>query len=249
MRQLVLAACGIGAWLALAGPARAQDDESRAAVARAMKAMGGEDKLAAYKGSHVKAKGTVSIMGMDLTFTAELFGQEPDKQKAVIEFSVMGMNFTLVEVFNGDKGWRSINGKTDKLTADDLKEHKEDENAERVSRLVALKEKQYKLSSLGDVKVGEHQTVGVLVSREGYRDVSLYFDKKTHLLVKSETRGLNPEKQEVAVEKLFSDYKELIPGVRVASKIVVNHDGKRFLDINVTEARAVDHDASIFAEP
>src|SRR4051794_5221344 len=68
MRQFVVAACGLGILLAVSGPARAQDDECRSVVARAMKAVGGEDKLAAYKAAHVKGKGTVSVMGMDLEF-------------------------------------------------------------------------------------------------------------------------------------------------------------------------------------
>src|SRR5262245_18750328 len=184
MRHLVLAACGIGACLALAGPARAQDDECRAVVAKAMKALGGEDKLAAYKGAHLKGKGTLAVTGMDVEITAELYVQQPDKPKAVIEFSAMGMSFTFIQVHNGDKAWQSVNGMTNQGGADELKELKESMNEDRVTKLVALKEKLYKLSSLGDVKVGEHPTFVVLVSREGYRDFSLYFDKKSHLLVK-----------------------------------------------------------------
>src|SRR4051812_34091764 len=100
MRQLALAACGLCAWLALPGASQAQDDECRAVVAKAMKAAGGEDKLAAAKGIYLKAKGVVHVMGNDLDFTAELYGQDPDKQKAVIESNFNGMNLTLIKVVN-----------------------------------------------------------------------------------------------------------------------------------------------------
>jgi len=251
MRTFMLAACGLCAWLTLAGPARAQDDESRAIVAKGIKAFGGEERLAKHQGHYVKGKGTVHIMGMDLEYTAEIYEQEPDKQKAVIEFSIMGQNFTFTEVYNGDKGWRNIMGKTMAVEADDLKEHKQNAHAERVAGLLALKDKAYKLSSLGEMKVNGRAAVGILVTRQDYRDVSLFFDKQTNLLVKVETRAKDPNTmQEATQEKLMTDYKELVPGFQLPTKLVINYDGKKFLDMTVTEARMVEkHDASIFAEP
>ncbi len=251
MRTLTLAACGVCAWLALAAPARAQDNECRAVIARAMKAVGGEEKLAANRAHYLKGKGTIAVMGMDLEFTIEIWDQQPDKQKAVIEINVMNMNFTITQVYNGDKGWQNIMGKTKAVDADELKEHKESTNAERVAGLVALKNKAYKLSSLGEVKVNDRAAVGILVTRDGYRDVSLYFDKQSHLLVKTETRAKNPSSmQEETQEKLLSDYKALDQGVRVPTRLVINYDGKKVLDMTISEARMSEqHDASIFAEP
>jgi hypothetical protein len=251
MRQLALAACGVCLWLGLPGPTQAQDDECRAVIAKAMKAAGGEDKLAAARGIYLKAKGVVTVMGNDLDFTAELYGQDPDKQKSVIEANFNGMNFTITKVIDGKMGWQRINNDTVKLTDDQMKEEKESFNAERAANLVALKEKHYKLSSLGDVKVGDQQAVGILVSREGFRDVSLYFDKKTHFLVKTETRAQDPNtQQEATQEKFLGEYKELVPGMPMASKLKINFDNKKFLDATITEARVVEqHDASIFAKP
>jgi len=247
----MLATCGLCAWLALAGPARAQDDECRAIVAKGIKALGGEERLAKHQGHYFKGKGQVHVMGMDLEFTAEVYEQQPDKQKAEIEFAIMGQNFKFIEVYNGDKGWRNIMGKTMAVEADDMKEHKQNAHAERVSGLLVLKDKAYKLSSLGEVKVNGRAAQGVLVARQDYRDVSLFFDKETSLLIKVETRGKDPNTmQEGAQEKLFLDYKELVPGFQIPTKMVINFDGKKFMDINVTEARMVEkHDASIFAEP
>ena len=51
-------------WLLLAGSSSAQDEECRAVIAKAMKAVGGEDKLAKIKAVQTKSKGVLSVMGM-----------------------------------------------------------------------------------------------------------------------------------------------------------------------------------------
>jgi len=251
MKKLVALTCGLSAWLLLAGTSPAQDDECRTVIAKGIKALGSEEKLVALRTAHIKGKGTITVQGMDLEFTAEIFTQQPDKQKLIVDFSVNNMNFTLTRVVDGGKGWQNIMGNTAALDAQELMEAKEAINAERVISLVPLlKDKEYKLSTLGETKVGDHQTVGIQVTRKGYRDVSLYFDKKTYILVKSESRGLDPEKQEVNQEKLYSEYKELVPGLKVAGKMVINNDGKKFMDLTITEVRPVErHDDSLFTKP
>jgi len=251
MRTTIVAVCSLYGWLGLAATGRAQDEECRAVVAKAMKASGGEDKLAALKAAEMKAKGKVHVMGMEIEFTADLYTQEPEKQKAVLNFTIMNMNITLTQVFDGKKGWQNVMGTTTELGADDLKEHRENMNAERVNGLVALKEKHYKLSTLGEVKVGDQLAVGLQVTREGFRDVNLYFDKKTHLLIKMETRALDPNsKQEVNQEKLYSEFKDFGNGLTLPAKMVINNDGKIFLDAVITDVRPVErHDDSVFAKP
>jgi hypothetical protein len=247
---LLTAACGLVAWLTLTGPAPAQEKECREVIARAMKAVGGEERLAVLRGTHLKGKGAVSIMGLDLQFTVEMLSQQPDRQKTVLDLNVNGMDIQVTQVFRGDKGWTSVMGNVTEVDADTVKSYRDSLHEERVAGLVALKEKHYQLTLLGEAKVGDRQAVGVRVAREGYRDVKLYFDKQSHLLVKSETRTLDPGKQEVNQEKFYSDFKELIPGLKLATKQVINHDGKRFMEVTVTELRAVDQfDDKVFAKP
>ena len=251
MHRWVAVACGLCAWLLLAGSSPAQDQECRAVIAKAMKAVGGEDRLAKIKATHTKAKGVLSAMGMDLEFTLETFGQSPDKIRVVLDLNINNMNIQILQVFNGPKGWVNVMGNTVDLDADTIKQVKEATHSEKVTNLVALKDKEYKLSTLGEVKVGDHQTVGIQVSRKGYHDVSLYFDKKSHLLVKSESRAYDQfSKQEVNQEKLYSEYKELIPGLKMASKVVINNDGKKLMDLIITEVQPVErHDDSMFTKP
>src|SRR5947209_11418421 len=99
MRKLVLAACGLCAGLLLAGPGQAQEEECRAIVAKAIKAVGSEEKLAAFKASQSKAKGTISIQGMEFEFTVESFSQPPDKYKIVADLNINNNNVQVIQVF------------------------------------------------------------------------------------------------------------------------------------------------------
>jgi hypothetical protein len=247
---LMLAVAGF----ALIAPIQAQQpDESRAIIDRALKAQGGADKVAALKAFTAKIKGQIDLMGMNLDFTVVLQHQPPAKSKSVIKLMIEGMEIEMVEVVDGDKGWKSTAGDQPiDMDKEEVKEHNEMQHVEEVSNLALITtDKTLKLSPLGESKVGDTLCVGVQVTKKGKRDVKLYFDKKTNLLVKAEYRALDPfTTQEVAQEKLFSAYKELVPGLKMASKELINNDGKRFLEMEITELRPVErHDDSVFARP
>jgi len=249
MRKIGLLACGVCLSLAWGLYARGQGDESRAIIDRAIKAHGGAKKLEAVKAVQIKMKGKI-YQPMEAAFTGEISSQPPDKLKLSIDIEVNNMNFAFVQVFDGKKGWQSIGGMTKEVDADEVKEFKEQAHVEEVSSLVVLKDKSYKLSALGDSKVGDQDTVGVQITKKGMRDVNLYFDKKSHLLLKAEYRALDPSKQEVTQEKLFLNYKD-VGGMQMPGKMVVNNDGKKFLALEIPEATPMEtpFDDSVFAKP
>ena len=249
MRKIGLLACGVCLTLAWCLYARGQGDESRAIIDKAIKAHGGAKKLEAIKAVQIKAKGKI-YQPMEFPFTAEICSQPPDKMKLTADLEVNNMNIAFVQVFDGKKGWQSVAGMTKEVDADELKEFKEQMHVEEVASLVPLKDKSYKLSALGETKVGDQDTVGVQVTKKGRRDVNLYFDKQTHLLLKAEYRALDPSKQEVTQEKLFQNYKD-VGGMKLPGRMVVNNDGKKFLDLEITEATPMESpfDESVFAKP
>jgi hypothetical protein len=108
----------------------------------------------------------------------------------------------------------------------------------------------YKLSPLGEVKVHDKPAVGVRVASEGYRDVNLFFDKASGLLVKTEARTTDVQSgEEKTEEKLLSDYKET-EGVQRPGKVVVLRDGKKLLTLQIDEIKAVDKfDKDFFTKP
>jgi hypothetical protein len=237
--------------LAAAGPVRADDQaDLKALLARAIKAHGGEKKLARYKAFTMKYKGKSYIV-QEADYTAELAVQYPDQMKSEITVEAGGMTLTFATVLNKDKGWRKMNDSTTALDKDQLKEEKEGMYAQRVTRLVGLGGKGYKLSTLGETKVGDKPAVGLTVSHKGHRDINLYFDKKTHLLLKAsyQVKDMGSDK-EVEQEIFYQDYKKA-EGVQRASKIRIKRDGKKWVDVDeVTEFRLVDKlDDSEFAKP
>ena len=123
-------------------------------------------------------------------------------------------------------------------------------HAENVQTLVPLlRDKAYRLHALGEMKVGGRPAVGVRVESRGHKDVNLYFDKKTGLLAKVERRALDDAGKEVTEESFCSGYKD-VGGVKLPMKVVVQHDGKKFLEMEFSEYRFLDKlDDSEFARP
>ena len=174
--------------LAASSLARADDKaDARAVIDKAIKAMGGADKLAPVQAVTFKAKGKVHGMGDGIDYTGEWAIQPPDKIRMQMDFDANGMKFTFLLIFDGKQGWMQINGQTMAMDADAVAEAKEDLYAGRVDTLVPLvTDKGFELSPVGEAKVGDQAAVGVRVSHKGHRDINLFFDKKTGLLVKSE---------------------------------------------------------------
>jgi hypothetical protein len=230
---------------------RAQDDDSRAVVLKALEAHGGKKNLNKYPAAQIKLKGEVEVMGVQAKFTGELFFLLPDKMKNVMAVEVNNMNIDITQVFDGKQFYMKVAGQNLELKDDDLiKETKASLYCEKVASLMDLDDPAYKLSSLGEVQVSGKPAVGIRVSRDGQRDVNLFFDKQSHRLAKYEFRAKDFMGQmEVTQEKLVSDYKEVM-GVQTATKMTVLHDGKKAMDLEVTETRyAETFDDSYFTKP
>jgi len=249
MRKIGLLACGVCLCLVWGLYGQGQDGEPRAIIDKAIKAHGGAKKLSAIKAIQMKGKGKIYVP-MEASFTAEISSQPPDKHNLSVDLEINNMNFKFFQVFDGKKGWQGITGMVKELDADEVKEAKQQGHVGEVESLIVLKDKSYKLSALGESKVGDHDAVGVQVTKKGWRDVNLFFDKKTHLLLKAEYRALDPNKQEVTQEKLFLDYKD-VGGFKTPGRMVINNDGKKFLEMEITETTPMETplDASVFAKP
>ena len=215
------------------------DDDARGIVDKAIKAMGGEKALAKHQAATWTEKGTYYGMGDGLPFTAKYSMQLPNKFKMEIE----GV-FTLC--LEGDKGWM----KSDKGVTDMPKEEVEvqhlNQKAGWIMSLLPLKDKAYTLKI---EKAGGKDTL-VEVTRKDYPTVKLYFDTKSGHLVKSrfKTKSQEQKYKEVTAEFQFSDFK-MVDGVTMPHHLVLKHDGKLFVEADVTEVKAAKLDAKTFAKP
>jgi hypothetical protein len=233
-------------------PAVCAQDQARAVVENAIKAQGGEAKVAKLRVMRIKVEGTTDLIPgqTDVPFTIEDTWQMPDRYKTSSRFELKGMKFTQTQAFDGDKGWVQMNGQTQDMPKEALAEMKEQKAAEDLDRLAFLKDKGVELSGLDEIKVDGKPAAGVLVKPKGQRDVKLYFDKTTGLLVKREHRVLDPASgKEVLQEVVFGDYQEK-DGLKHYKKIVLYRDGKKVLEGKVTEIEFFDKlDDKAFAKP
>jgi hypothetical protein len=225
--------------LALALVGHAQDDGARAQLDRAIKAHGGAEKIGKLTASRVRSKGKLELLG-GIEFNQSIAYQLPDKLREELDMEVMGQKVKTVSVFNGKKAAILVNGKPLPLT-DAIKDALKDAgHLLEVVRLVKLTTPPYELSALGEARVNDRPAVGVRVARKGRKDVNLFFDKKTNLLAKVEHRVTDPlSGQEQTEERIIVEY-ETTGALPSAKRVVMNRDGKKFMEIEVLEVQHPD---------
>jgi hypothetical protein len=245
MRKFLIPICGLMLW---AMPAMAADNP-KAIVEKSIKAMGGMEKVAKYKAAVTSAKGTIVLMDNEVEFGIEMSHQYPDRMKNEIKIDAMGMSIKIIQVYRAGKGWMSIQGNTMELEDENLDDLKNEMHSLTVESLAPLLVGDtYKLELIGEAKVSDKPAVGVRVSAKGHKDISLFFDKESGLLVKTQKRTKEAG-VEVDEENFYSDFKE-IDGVKLPMTLKILHDGKKFLDAKVTEAKLLEKlDDDVFAKP
>jgi hypothetical protein len=235
MRSLKVLLCA--AIFLAAGVARAADDDAKAILEKAIKAHGGEEKLTKYKAGTMRSKGKVETPVGEIEFTQESWYMLPDKMKEVAELDLMGNKIKTVALINGDKLSLEANGKEVELS-DAVKETlQEGSRRLQFARLVPLRDKKYELSIIGEAKVLDKPAIGIKVSAKGMKDVSLYFDKKTNMLVKAESRAKDAMSgEEVTEERIIVEYNMKDP-MPTPKKVLINRDGKKYMELEIQEAK------------
>jgi acetyl esterase/lipase len=224
-------------------------EDTRTILDKAIKAHGGEAKLAKLKTMSSKAKGTINF-GAELAFTLQTSWQWPDRLKNAVTLTIVRPT-TCVETIAGNDSWFSRDGKLVPIDAVKQDELRTQAHVHRLLLLTPLlQDNLYELSVLDEIHINDRPAVGICVACAGERDVKLYFDADTGLLAKIEWRVLDKSgRKEIVQEDTFSDYQE-IDGVPTASKLLRHSDGKKTLELHFTEVRYPDRlDDAEFAAP
>jgi len=249
MKRLIAPGLGLAFALVL-GPALAQEPDPKALVEKAIKAHGSEETLLKLQTARTKGSGTVDVMGLSIKFTSETV-QTPTRHKTRMVMDALGQKIDTTEVFDGDKAWLVLMNKIIDLDGDQLKAMKDSAHASNVETLVPLlKDKQFTLEALKEEKVNDKPAVGVRVKAKGQRDVDLWFDKDTNLVVKVARISYDSDSMKDAkYEAIVTDYKDF-GGIKHASKVQVIKDGKKFMELDITDVKPVDKvDGKEFARP
>jgi hypothetical protein len=234
MRRSLALALVLGLLLLCGSSASAADKDISAIIDKAIKAHGGAEKLDPARAVRVKAKGTMDLGGTEVRFTIE-GTQQAGKTRDVIQLSVGGQEVSMIQVFNGSKGWQKLGGETKEAEGDQLDLMKESAYRFKLEGLLFLRDKSLALSPAGEAKVNGRPAVGIKVVSKGHKDVKLFFDKESGLLIKSEYTGTDPmTMQNVAAEQIWHDYQD-VDGQKVANKAVLYHDGKKFVETEILE--------------
>jgi hypothetical protein len=252
MSQFILAAT-LSLILITPGVSRADERADMLEIVnKAIEAVGGDEKLAKFQAEIFRAKGKIRLRGADLVIdSGEWSVQRPDKLRTQVKAG----DLTWIHVVNGDKVWSKI-GDMATLQIEDkdqIGQAIEQRYADWVCTLVPLKAKEFTLHSAGVAKVAKKPATGVRVSHKGHRDIELFFDKENGFLVKSVTKVVlsddEGKSEQVTQETVFSDYTE-VNRVKRPWKISVSHDGKMFMEIEVTQMELKEKlDDSVFSKP
>lgn len=242
-RALSLAMVGL---LALSSIARS-DENPKELLERAYKAEGGYELMAKFKATQSKGKGIIYFPIAEVSFTSESAAQFPDKYKVSLHLEINGAKITRVQTLIGDKVMTLLNGQQEEIDDKTSKEIKEQVYVERVTSLLPLREPGFTLTSLGESKVDGKPALGLKVASKGHREVSLYFDKETALVVKVESKVYDPlAMKEVVQEQFYRDYVTQ-DGLKYPTKSLVTQDGKKFMVLEVTENKNLEKlDDSVF---
>ncbi len=235
-----------------AGTARAEEGgkDAKAVIAKAIKAMGGEEKLAGVKAATWKTKGKIYIAGNESEFSSEATVEGFDHLSTRFEGEFGGMKVTGVTVVNGDKAWRSFNGNDMELDKDGVAEAKRTIYLQLVPVTVyPLLGKGFKSEVAGEDKVDGKPAVVLKVTGPDGKDFKLSFDKATGLPVKEVATVADFMGGQVTQETTYGDYKDM-GGIKKATKIEVKREGDKFMEGEVTEFKPLTTvDPKTFAQP
>jgi hypothetical protein len=230
---------------------RAQDADLKAILRKSIEAHGGEKNLSKFKAVVTKFKGTMELNGLTFDVNGETSLQKPDKVKNVMKLEIKGKAIEVITVFNGEKLWVNAMGQTKEINDEKiLKATREEMQAEGASSFADFHKAPYELSAIGEVKVKGKDAIGIRISKKGQKDISMFFDKKTFLTVKTETRALDAMSgQEITQEKFVLGYQDK-NGIKTPKRVEIVKDGKAFMNIEILEATPFEKlDNSVFAKP
>jgi hypothetical protein len=241
----------LAAVLFLSPPNPARADEARNAVLdKAIKALGGAEKLGKLEAFSWKSKGKITINDDDNEISIQATAQGLDHFRSEFQGEFGGNTIKGVSVVNGDKAWRKFGDNSMEMDANALANEKRTLYLQLTPILILpLKGKGFKVETAGEEKVGDKAAVALKVTGPDGKDFKLFFDKESGLPVRltATVAGFNGE--EYVQETTFSDYKEFA-GIKKATKVESKRDGQKFISQEITEFKALDKpDPKLFEEP
>jgi hypothetical protein len=250
MKRFLGAAMAILFAATAAGPVRADEKDPTAILDKAIKAVGGEEKLKKLDAMSWKANGAITFNGNSNNFTSEVTVQGLDHYRLDLEGELNGNPIKVKVVVDGKKGWRKFGDEAMEMDEDSLANEKRRVYLQVIpTRLSVLKDKAYKLEAADEQKVGDKPAAGIKVTGPDGKDFTIYFDKESGLPVRVVAKVIGFDQQEHTEDTTIKDYKD-VDGIKKAMKSETKSDGEDFIKTEITGFKALDKvDAKTFSEP
>ena len=232
---------------AATNPARADEQDAKAILDKAIKALGGEEKLKKASVYSWNAKGKVTVGGLpELEFTAQGTTSGLDHYRRETVFA----RYRSLVVLDGDKGWHRARDNIRELTGGILADAKRLAYLEVIPvTLMPIKGKGFKYETAAEEIVGEKTAVVLKVTGPDGKDFTISFDKETGVPVKQVAKVVGLGGMAYTAETTYLDYKDF-GGIQRATRIVVKRDGEEWQTMEITEFKVLDKvEPDTFAEP
>jgi hypothetical protein len=231
-----LRAAALVTWMLLGPPIPARGEDSpRAIISRAVKAVGGLDRIALGRAVYHRFTGRFEAGG-NLTLSGEMYEDGSGRKSYTVTLNSPSMTYR--QVYDGKSAWMRTNGATQELGKDYVQQQKDMEHIEKVTSLAPLfADRSYQLSLLPEQKIDGSSLVGIKVQAKGQPDMQLFFDKTDGFLRQVEYRltmaGVG-QNQRMAMRIRFGNYQEVDrnPGLeeeRLLAAAKVASDGPALL--------------------
>jgi hypothetical protein len=224
----------------LPGGALVADEAPRRLIERAIAAHGGYERLASARAERLRLKGTLHAGAGSAPFTSDQAVELPGRYRSVVRVTQGANTHTVVHAIDGDKAAVWIDGRSMPVAATHRAQLLQALQLHQAMKLVTLlSDPSFTLRPLGQSTVNGRAAVGLRVSGKLQRDLAVYFDRETALLVKTDLLVDGPGGKDVRQETYYSDHREM-GGHRRPAKVVVYRDGKKVMEAEVVEARPVE---------
>jgi hypothetical protein len=216
---------------------------------RAIKALGGEEKLAKASNFSSKAKGTSLIGGIMSPIKVTTTIQGLDRIRQEHEFESDGKPLKSLAIVNGSKGWLKLGDEIMDLGDEDIADGKQGAYLLlATTTILPLKSKGFKVEALPREQVDGKPADVIKGTGPDGKSFTLYFDKETHLPIRR-VATVKDQGEEYVLETTYSDFKDF-DGVKRATKIESKRDGNLLGKQEITEFKILEKpDASLFERP
>jgi hypothetical protein len=228
--------------LTVSGSVRGDEQAAKVILDKAIKALGGEERLSKIKAFTLKGKGTVVLDDKYIPFSFQMTAKGIEQYRWTYEGEAGGEKFAGATVIDGAKGWRKLNDDIQKLEGESLDNEKRSAYLEVVP---ILKGEGFKL----DLAAEEKATTGLKATGPDGKDFTIRFDKESGLPISLSGKVVDADGKEFTQHTTFEVYREF-EGIKVATKSSSKKDGARYIEVDGMEFKFLDKvEPDAFAEP